>query len=193
MQERANRAFSGQLPNMENETPFEQSRQIFDPNFWGPILFAMIIGFGFYFIYKKTSLFKRQPNEEMAEAGFVTTVYNEGEASIGGYSRRQKPVLDNDIRKEIFQLEKYAHKKELGRLNHEDVKEWFDRLNLQYDPRTVLTYERVRYGEQFVEITDGWFKDEIKKVKKQISALEKLKKEESKKGLKENFKHLFRR
>jgi len=193
MQARANKAFSGQLPNMENESPFEQSRQVFDPDFWGPILFAALIAIGFYFIYKKTSLFSMQREEEAPEAGVITTAHIEGGANTGEFTRRQKAAPENHIRKEIFQLEKYAHKKELGRLNHEDVKEWFDRLSIQYDPRTIQTYEKVRYGEQLEEKSDGWFKDEIKKVKKQINALEKVKKEESKKSLKENFKHLFRR
>jgi hypothetical protein len=193
MQARANKAFSGQLPIMENESPFEQSRQVFDPDFWGPILFAALIAIGFYFIYKKTSLFSMQREEEAPEAGVITTAHIEGGANTGEFIRRQKAAPENHIRKEIFQLEKYAHKKELGRLNHEDVKEWFDRLSIQYDSRTIQTYEKVRYGEQLDEKSDGWFKDEIKKVKKQINALEKVKKEESKKSLKENFKHLFRR
>ncbi|MBT2644821.1 hypothetical protein J7I80_21625 [Bacillus sp. ISL-41] len=193
MQARANKAFSGQLPNMENESPFEQSRQVFDPDFWGPILFAALIAIGFYFIYKKNSLFSMQREEEAPEARLITTAHIEGGANTGEFTRRQKAAPENQIRKEIFQLEKYAHKKELGRLNHEDVKEWFDRLSIQYDPRTIQTYEKVRYGEQLNEKSDGWFKDEIKKVKKQINALEKVKKEESKKSLKENFKHLFRR
>lgn len=193
MQARANKAFSGQLPNMENESPFEQSRQIYDPDFWGPILFAALIAIGFYFIYKKTSLFSRQKEEEAAEAGFITTAHIGRGANSSEFTRRQKAAPENHIRKEVFQLEKYAHKKELGRLNHEDVKEWFERLRIQYDPRTIQTYEKVRYGEHLDESSDGWFKDEIKKVKKQINVLEKLKKEESKKGLKENFKHFFRR
>lgn len=193
MQARANKAFSGQLPNMENESPFEQSRQIYDPDFWGPILFAALIAIGFYFIYKKTSLFSRQKEEEAAEAGFITTAHIGRGANSSEFTRRQKAAPENHIRKEVFQLEKYAHKKELGRLNHEDVKEWFERLRIQYDPRTIQTYEKVRYGEHLDESSDGWFKDEIKNVKKQINVLEKLKKEESKKGLKENFKHFFRR
>ncbi|WP_214777523.1 hypothetical protein [Bacillus sp. ISL-45] len=192
MQARANKVFSENLLNMENETSIKQARQVFDPDFWGPILFAALIGIGFYFIYKKTSLFSRQKEEEAAEAGFIITAHIEGANSVE-FTRRQKAAPENNIRKEIFQLEKYAQKKELGRLNHEDVKEWFDRLSIQYDRRTIQTYEKVRYGEQLDEKSDGWFKDEIKKVKKQINALEKLKKEESKKSLKENFKHLFRR
>lgn len=193
MQERANKAFSGSLPNMENETSIEQSRQIFDPNFWGPILFVLLIGIGFYFIYKRTNLFNRPQEEVAVETGFVTTTYVDGETRGSDFTRRKNMVPDNHIRKEIFQLEKYAHKKELGRFNHEDIKEWFDRLSIQYDPRTILTYEKVRYGEQLDDQSEGWFKDEIKKVRKQINTIEKLKKEESKKGLKENFKHFFRR
>ena len=193
MQARANKVFSGSLPNMENETSIKQAKQVFDPDFWGPILFAALIGIGFYFIYKKTSLFSRQKEEEAAEAGFITIAQIEGGANSRELTGRQKAAPENYIRKEIFQLEKYAHKKELGRFTHEDVKEWFDRLKIQYDPRTIQKYERVRYGDHLDEKSDGWFKEEIKKIKKQIIELEKLKKEENKKSLKENFKHIFRR
>ncbi|MEW8972057.1 MAG: hypothetical protein AB2411_15610, partial [Mesobacillus sp.] len=192
MQARANKVFSGSLPNMENETSIKQAKQVFDPDFWGPILFAALIGIGFYFIYKKTSLFSRQKEEEAAEAGFITIAQIEGGANSRELTGRQKAAPENYIRKEIFQLEKYAHKKELGRFTHEDVKEWFDRLKIQYDPRTIQKYERVRYGDHLDEKSDGWFKEEIKKIKKQIIELEKLKKEENKKSLKENFKHIFR-
>ncbi|UYZ23412.1 hypothetical protein [Mesobacillus jeotgali] len=193
MQARANKVFSENLPNMENDASIKQARQVFDPDFWGPILFAVLIAIGFYFIYKKTSLFSMRKEEEAAEAGLISTSHIEGAANSGEFTRRQKAAPENHIRKEIFQLEKYAHKKELGRLNHEDVKEWFDRLSIQYDPRTIHTYEKVRYGDQLDEKIDSWFKDEIKKVKKQIIALEKIKKEESKKSLKEGFKQIFKR
>lgn len=193
MQARANKVFSENLPNMENDASIKQARQVFDPDFWGPILFAVLIAIGFYFIYKKTSLFSMRKEEEVAEAGLISTSHIEGAANSGEFTRRQKAAPENHIRKEIFQLEKYAHKKELGRLNHEDVKEWFDRLSIQYDPRTIHTYEKVRYGDQLDEKIDSWFKDEIKKVKKQIIALEKIKKEESKKSLKEGFKQIFKR
>ncbi|MBS8263251.1 hypothetical protein DYI25_02225 [Mesobacillus boroniphilus] len=193
MQARANKVFSGQLPNMENDIPFEQSRQVFDPDFWGPILFVIIIGLAFYLIYKKTNLFSRQTKEEAVQAGFFTTTSIDGPANSGHLTRRRTVVPSNLIRKEIFQLEKYAYKKELGRLNHEDVKEWFERLGIHYEPRTIQTYERVRYGEHLDENIDSWFKDEIKTIKKQFNALEKLRKEESKTGLKDNIKNIFRR
>ncbi|MGV2940980.1 hypothetical protein AB5I83_15380 [Mesobacillus sp. LC4] len=193
MQARANKAFSGQLPNMENESPIEQSKQVFDPNVWGPILFVVLIIIGFYFIYKRTNLFSRSQEEEAVEPGYVTTTFVDGATNGSDFTRRKKTIPDNHIRKEIFQLEKYAHKKELGRFNHEDIKEWFDRLRIQYDPRTIQTYEKVRYGEQLDTQLEGWFMDEIKKVRKQINTIEKLKKEESKTGLKGNFRHFFRR
>ncbi|MFT9599844.1 hypothetical protein [Mesobacillus sp.] len=193
MQARANKVFSGQLPDMENETSIKQAREVFDPDFWGPILFAVLVGLAFYFIYKKTNLFSRQPAEDAVQAGFVTTTSIEGPTSSGLLKRRRPAVPDNLIRKEIFHLEKYANKKELGRLQHEDVREWFDRLGIQYDLRTIQEYEKVRYGENLVEHMDGWFKDEIKAIKKQFNLLEKLKKEEGKTGLKDNLKNIFRR
>jgi hypothetical protein len=193
MQARANKVFSGQMPNIENDTSIEQARQVFDPNFWGPILFAVLVGLAFYFIYKKSNFFSRQHEEEAVQAGFVTTTSVDGPANSSLLTRRRTGIPGNLIRKEIFQLEKYAHKKELGRLTHEDVKEWFDRLGIKYDPRTVRTYERVRYGEHLDVDLDGWFKDEIKAIKKQINVMEKLRKEEGRTGLKDNIKNIFRR
>ncbi|MBT2695635.1 hypothetical protein J7E32_21785 [Bacillus sp. ISL-55] len=193
MQARTNKVFSGQMPNIENDTSIEQARQVFDPAFWGPILFAVIIGIAFYFIYKKSDLFRRQPEEEAVQAGFVTATPIEGSASSGLLPRMRTAVPDQFIRREIFQLEKYAHKKELGRLHHEDVKEWFDRLGIHYDLRTIQAYEYVRYGEHLDEEMNGWFKDEIRTIKKQLNALEKLRKEDNQTGLKNNIKKIFRR
>jgi hypothetical protein len=192
MQARANKVFSGKLPNMEKEEPFEQARQAFDPDFWGPILFAVIIGFAFYFIYKKSTLLRTQHGEAV-QAGFVTTTSVDGPSSSRLLTRRRTAVPDNLIRKEIFQLEKYAHKRELGRLQYEDVTEWFNRLDIQYDPRTIKVYERVRYGEHIDENLDGWLKDEIKTIKKQLAALGKLGKTENKTALTNNINKLFRR
>ncbi len=193
MEARANKVFSGQMPSIENDTSIEQARQVFNPDFWGPILFVVIIGFAFYFIYKKSNLFRRQSEEEAIQAGFVTTTPIDGSANSSLLTRMRTAAPDNIIRKEIFQLEKYAHKKELGRLHHEDVKEWFDRLGIQYDLRAIQAYEWVRYGEHRDEEMDGWFKDEIRTIKKQFNALEKLRKEDNKTGLKDNINKFFRR
>lgn len=193
MQARASKAFSRKMPNLENKTSIDQATQVFDPDFWGPILFAVLIGIAFYFIYKKSNIFSRQKEQEVVQVWFFTTTSFDGPVSNGQLARKRTGVPDNPIRKEIFQLEKYAHKKELGRLNHEDVKEWFDRLGIHYEPRTIQTYERVRYGEDLNQHMDGWFKEEINIIKNQFNTLEKLRKEERKKGLKNNIKNIFKR
>ncbi|WLR53684.1 hypothetical protein LC048_14255 [Mesobacillus subterraneus] len=71
--------------------------------------------------------------------------------------------------------------------------EWFDRIGIHYDIRTIQTYERVRYGEDLDECMDGWFKDEIKAIKKQFNKLEKIRNEDNVTGLKDNIKKIFRR
>ncbi|WLR53685.1 hypothetical protein LC048_14260 [Mesobacillus subterraneus] len=89
MQARANKVFSGQLPNIENDTQIEQANQVFDTHFWGPILFAVIIGIGFYLIYKKSNVFRSQPEEDTVQAGTTTTAYVNGPAGKGLLSRRR--------------------------------------------------------------------------------------------------------
>jgi hypothetical protein len=193
MQARASKVFSRQIPIMENEKSVEQTRQVFDTNFWGPILFAILIGAAFYFIYKKSNLFRKQAEEAAVHAGFATTSAIDGPASMVQLRRSRNEAPVNLIRREVFQLEKFAHKKGMGRLNHEDIKEWFQRLDIQYDPRTIQMYEMVRYGERLDEELDGWFQLEIKTIKKQFNLLAKSRNEENNAGLKENFRDIFKR
>lgn len=72
---------------------------------------------------------------------------------IGGfprfYNNSKEPT--NKIRKEIYQLEKFAYKKGIARQQEETVRQWFDRLNIAMPPLFFDYYEQVRYGEQIVD------------------------------------------
>ncbi|MBS4217942.1 hypothetical protein KHA96_06350 [Bacillus sp. FJAT-49711] len=54
--------------------------------------------------------------------------------------------IDNDIRREIKSLEKFAAKKNLGRYPYESFREWFDRIGIQVSNNSINIYEGVRYG-----------------------------------------------
>ncbi|MBT2678367.1 hypothetical protein J7E38_05100 [Bacillus sp. ISL-35] len=193
IQERASKVIPNRKPNVENDPSFENAVLGFDPNFWGPILFVLLVMIAFYFIYKKSGLFKKEQGPNEIQAGFVTSAPFNDSSLNNMLSRKRTIVPANQIRKEIFQLEKFAHKKELGRLNFEAINEWFDRLGIQYDARTIQTYEKVRYGDEHEESLEGWFKEDIKSIKKQFVSLEKLYKEENKTGLKGTLKNVLKR
>ncbi|WHX42077.1 hypothetical protein QNH36_08070 [Mesobacillus sp. AQ2] len=193
LQERASKVLPNRKPNVEDAHSFETAKLGFDPNFWGPILFVFLVVIAFYFIYKKTSLFKKEQGTSEIQAGFVTnTPFND--SSLNNLlSRKRMAMPANQVRKEIFQLEKFAHKRDLGRLNFESINEWFERLGILYDHRTIRTYEKVRYGNDQEEPVEGWFKEDIKAIKKQLISLEKLYKEENKTGLKDTLRNILKR
>ncbi|WP_079508240.1 hypothetical protein [Mesobacillus jeotgali] len=193
IQERAAEVFSHQNPNAEYDSSIESAKPVFNPEFWGPILFAIITGITFYLIFKKSSLFKKEQISGNVQPGFITSAQLNDPAHGNQLLNRRSVAPVNQIRKEIFLLEKFAHKKGLGRLNHESIKEWFNRLGIKSESRTVHTYEKVRYGEYEEQHIAGWFKDDIRRIKKQFITLEKSRKEEQKQGLKGTLKKVLKR
>ncbi|RSD28210.1 hypothetical protein [Mesobacillus subterraneus] len=189
MQERAGRVFSRQKPNIQEESEFVASRQMFDADFWGPIMFVAIGVLVFYLIYRKSSLFRKKDEPKAAFAGYITSGLPDNLVNPKHVFNKRSPVPEHQIRKEIFKLEKFAHKKEFGRLSHEGIDEWFNRLGIKYDERTVEAYEKVRYGEMKEVSAEGWFIEEIKHIKNQLHSLRKEGKEY---GLKKNLKKFLK-
>jgi hypothetical protein len=56
--------------------------------------------------------------------------------------RNRRP--NHPIRKLVYEFEKKAAKLELGRLRHESIENWFDRLDIEGD---IQVYQKVRYGD----------------------------------------------
>jgi len=194
IKERASRLLSSrQQPAKEYESPFANAKELIDPDLWGPILFAAIGVLIFFYLYKKTSLFNKVQEVGVSPSGYVTSSsLDDSLYSDPFYKNRPgKPV--NQIRKEIYQLEKYAQKKDLARLNHEAINEWLQRLGIDYDERTVKTYQQVRYGASAEDEVEEWFKEEIKSIKKQLTILQKERKEASKSEIKISLKNVFKR
>ncbi|ETI68085.1 hypothetical protein BAVI_14274 [Neobacillus vireti LMG 21834] len=96
------------------------------------------------------------------------------------FRRRMKPPEDI-IRREIFELEKYAGKLKLGRLPFETLEEWWQRIGLSGSSEATAIYEKVRYGEGTSSIEEQtMMKTEIVQVKQQLREIYKTMKEKSK-------------
>jgi len=72
------------------------------------------------------------------------------------------------IRKLIFQLQKYASKHNMGRQNHETIKEWFIRNNFPIPVQLLNDYDNVRYGNGTLIGNEKEYEDEIQKIKQEI-------------------------
>lgn len=194
IKERASRLFTSRLQEAkEYESPFGNIKQTIDANLWGPILFVAIGLLIFYYLYKKTSLFNKEDEQEVSLSGYLTTSSLNDSNLNDPFYKKASGMPVNQIRKEIFQLEKYAHKKDLARHNHEAIDEWLNRVGIIYDDRTINKYELVRYGDCVGHEVEDWFKEEIKSIKKQLTGIQKERKDANKTGVKDSLKNVFKR
>jgi hypothetical protein len=193
VKERASRLFSQKQEEAEYKSQFDISKQLIDPDLWGPILFGSIGAIIFFYLYKRTSLLKKDQEIEVTPNGFIISNLISDKMSGDAYFKRNSAIPANYLRKEIYQLEKFARKKDLGRLSHEAINEWLNRLCIDYDERIVDEYQNIRYGGIEKENSEDWVTKEIRSIKKQFSNLHKERKEASKPGLKDSIKSVFRR
>jgi len=72
------------------------------------------------------------------------------------------------IRKLIFQLQKFALKHDLGRLEHETLNEWFQRAEFGHHQDLLHAYEQVRYGNGILAYHEKHYEKEFQTLKKEI-------------------------
>jgi hypothetical protein len=103
------------------------------------------------------------------EKSYITVEREPG--SDGGLDRGRKRTeapLD-PVRREIYQLEAYSDKLQLGRRQSESFPEWMKRIGLHVDPFTSSVYEKVRYGEKLADAAEAAaFLKEIALLKKDL-------------------------
>jgi hypothetical protein len=96
-----------------------------------------------YLFYRKrvrmgTASNNRSSMVEMVEVGFISDRFS-------SLRKKVKPPEDL-IRREIFNLEKFAHKINLGRLPFETIEEWWERVGITGSEEIIEIYSKVRYG-----------------------------------------------
>ena len=133
------------------------------------ILGAVI--FIFYLFYKK----KLKPQTLTIDSSSVITVsegmFRAGQSTLSRW--RIKPPEDI-IRREIFELEKYAQKLKLGRLPFETLEEWWKRVGLLGSNDSIAIYEKVRYGDGTSLYEEQiLIKREIRQLKQQLKNIRK--------------------
>ncbi|WML38909.1 hypothetical protein RCG19_17170 [Neobacillus sp. OS1-2] len=135
------------------------------------ILILAAVTFIIYLFYKK----KLKPRPVSIDSSFVISV---SEGVFGAvhttlYHRRIKPPEDK-IRREIFELEKYAKRLNLGRLSFETLEEWWLRVGLSGSLESLKIYEKVRYGGVPSSLEEQTkMKTEIRCLKQQLKEIKK--------------------
>ncbi len=140
------------------------------------LLILAAISFIIYLFYKM--ILKRQTIAVHASP-FVTIIEGEFGTNQSSYLRRRvKPPADI-IRREIFELEKYAHKLKLGRFPYETLEEWWHRVGLTGTGKSIEIYEKVRYGGGTSSIEEQiLIQTEIRRLKQQVKEIDKVRKDQ---------------
>ncbi|MDN3014949.1 hypothetical protein PH210_01870 [Paenibacillus sp. BSR1-1] len=135
------------------------------------ILILVLIGFIVYLLYKR----------KLKLQTFSGSQFNKVEVSEGIFSgkltsflrKKEKPPEDS-IRKEIFELEIFAQKLQLGRFPFENLQEWFNRMGITELNETIDIYERVRYGGLLSSMDDqNMIKKDVQRIKQKLKEIHK--------------------
>jgi len=139
------------------------------------LLILGVLAFIIYLFYKKKLKSKTFAIDSSAIVSVSEGLFEAGESTLSRW--RMKPPEDV-IRKEIFEVEKYAHKLKLGRLPFETLEEWWKRVGLLGTNESIAIYEKVRYGggtSSYEEQTQ--MKTEIRRLKQQLKEIKSNQKE----------------
>lgn len=110
----------------------------------GTVIFIIVLTVLFFYIYKrgKMKLIEKKghsPDGYSSESFFI-----KGNDSFFGKIKSNPP--NHPIRKEIYDFEKFAKKRNLGRLSHESLSDWMNRIGILDMKEIITIYEKIRYG-----------------------------------------------
>lgn len=121
------------------------------------LIAALLIGAYYYYKKRKKVVFSKKGDASMLQ------ISEEVSVNKGGFffKKRAKPPKDQ-VRSEIFFLERFASKLKMGRRPFESLTEWWARIGISASGDLSKIYENVRYGEEPSSA------DEVSKVRVEI-------------------------
>jgi len=139
---------------------------------WLTFFFMIVVTIVIFFLIKT----KLKNSGHMGVSPYTVEILQGTNLSSTSARRRKKGNAPEDlIRKEIFELEKYADKLRLGRLPYETLGEWWERVGLTGSEKSKNIYQKVRYGEEVSSSEDqAIMKEEILNLKQQLKELDKM-------------------
>jgi hypothetical protein len=131
----------------QEELPFQYKERLYIPIediMYVIVVLLVIVFLGYLFIKKKINLIP--PLNTFSDAIEIST----GRLGANRKSilpRRIKPPRDL-IRREVFELERFAYKYNCGRHPYETIEEWLRRIGFADVEQVIKIYEKLRYGHQ---------------------------------------------
>lgn len=156
--------------NFDKDIIQQMSKQEHDPMVFITIMCILVGIIVLFYLLKK---WRNQTLKEKEEQqGFYIVTTNEEKPSIFSAFRFKQKQPANRVRKEMFQLEKYAKKLNLGRMPSETIEEWLNRIGIEEQDAFFSTYNKVRYGKTIESDKEYQaFMQMIKAIKEKIKEL----------------------
>lgn len=154
-----------EIPRSDNEDKVDQAITDSFSSWWLLSVFVASLLILLFFFLKKKHMSKKL---EVVEAeGSVSQSPVEKRETKNRMTRSDSKKgwrVDNEIRKQVMELEELAFEKGYGRLKYETIEEWLERLELNTSQLKI--YQNVRYGNKYAtEEETAYFKEEISRIK----------------------------
>lgn len=148
---------------------YKESSSFMIPNLFYLLLLLIAVAFILHYIYKKRLTLRAAAHDYSSSVEISEGRLRQKRGSI--FKKRVKPPEDF-IRREIFLLEKYAHKLKVGRFPYETLAEWGQRVGLTKTEQVNEIYEKIRYGPFLSSLEQhDQVKAEIHHLKQQIKEI----------------------
>ncbi|MEH7334813.1 hypothetical protein V7161_19410 [Neobacillus drentensis] len=135
------------------------------------ILILALLGFIIYFIYKKKLKLQTFSGNSLNIVKVSEGVFS---GKLTSFLRKKVKPPEDSIRKEIFELEIFAQKLQLGRFPFENLQEWFNRVGIIELNETIEIYEKVRYGGLLSSMDDqNMIKKDVFLIKQKLKEIHK--------------------
>ncbi|WP_233880327.1 hypothetical protein [Virgibacillus halodenitrificans] len=154
-----------EIPRSDNEDKVDQAITDSFSSWWLLSVFvASLLILLFFFLKKKHMSKKLEVVEAEGSVSQSPVEKRETKNRLTRSNSKKGWKVDNEIRKQVMELEELAFEKGYGRLKYETIEEWLERLELNTSQLKI--YQNVRYGNKYVtEEETAYFKEEISRIK----------------------------
>ncbi|MEC2159347.1 hypothetical protein [Virgibacillus halodenitrificans] len=154
-----------EIPRSDNEDKVDQAITDSFSSWWLLSVFvASLLILLFFFLKKKHMSKKLEVVEAEGSVSQSPVEKRETQNRLTRSNSKKGWKVDNEIRKQVMELEELAFKKGYGRLKYETIEEWLERLELNTSQLKI--YQNVRYGNKYAtEEETVYFKEEISRIK----------------------------
>ncbi|XZF77099.1 hypothetical protein ACSBO6_05925 [Bacillus sp. AL-1R] len=137
---------------------------------WVWLLILIIVLIVIWLVIRKLTYIRNEKHTVQQEISIEYNAIPEHHRKKRAFFKHSAP--SEQIRKLIFQLQKYASKNKLGRHKNETLKEWLERIQIQNEDELIDAYNSVRYGKGEIKDIEK-YEVQVKKIMERIKSKDK--------------------